>query len=410
MMVARDEKVLRMNRETRLERDETIVVVDRSRRRRNMILAALVGVVVLALAWFFFTRSDEQAPAAAAAKSGAAEGPRGGGQVPTVTVVVPGRSQVASIITASGTLAARRDQPIGAAGQGGRVNSVLVDAGTWVRAGQVLATVDRSVQVQTTAQLAAAVEAARASAALAQNEYDRSAALVDRGFVSRADLDRKRAARDQAQAQVRVAQAQLGATRAGVGLLDIRAPTSGLVLERNLEVGQVIGPGSQNLFRLARGGEMEMRAQLSQQDLAAVRVGMPASVTPIGSTTSVTGAIWQVSPVIDPATRQGEVRIAIPYSAGIRPGGFAEARVSAGATTAPLLPQSAVLADEDGNYVYVVNQRNEAERRAVRVGAVDDSGVSILSGLNGQEVVVVSAGPFLNPGQKVNPKRQAAAN
>jgi RND family efflux transporter MFP subunit len=263
--------------------------------------------------------------------------------------------------------------------------------------------------VQQTAQLAAAVESARASAALAQSEYDRSAALVGRGFVSKADLDRKRAARDQANAQVRVAQAQLGATRAGIGLLDIRAPSAGLILQRNLEVGQVIGPGSQGLFRLARGGEMEMRAQLSQQDLAAIRVGMPAAVTPIGNSSSVTGSVWQVSPVIDPQSRQGEVRIAIPYSAGIRPGGFAEARISAGSTTAPLLPQSAVLSDNDGNYVYVVNGKNEAERRSVKVGVVDESGATITAGLTGQEMVVLSAGPFLNPGQKVNPKRQAAA-
>ena len=412
-MTAADEKVTGMNRETRLERDETIVVVDDSRRRRNLIIAVLVGLSVLALAWFLFNRQNAPAdPKAATATAGAQKGAGGGrrgGQVPTVTVIVPGRSQVAQIITASGALAARRDQPIGAAGQGGRVTAVLVDAGTWVRAGQVLATVDRSVQVQTTAQLAAALESARASAALAQNEYERSAALVGRGFVSKADLDRKRAARDQANAQVRVAQAQLGATRAGIGLLDIRAPTAGLILQRNLEVGQVIGPGSQGLFRLARGGEMEIRAQLSQQDLAAIRVGMPASVTAIGSTSSVTGSGWQVSPVIDPQSRQGEVRIAIPYSPAIRPGGFAEARISAGATTAPLLPQSAVLADNDGNYVYVVNDKNEAERRAVKVGAVDGSGVSIISGLTGQEVVVVSAGPFLNPGQKVTPKRQAAA-
>jgi RND family efflux transporter MFP subunit len=290
------------------------------------------------------------------------------------------------------------------------VTAVLVDAGTWVQAGQVLATVDRSVQAQTSAQLAAALESARASAALAQNEYERSAALVGRGFVSKADLDRKAAARDQANAQVRVAQAQLGATRAGINLLDIRAPTSGLILQRNLEVGQVIGAGSQGLFRLARGGEMEMRAQMSQQDLAAIRVGMPASVIPIGSTTGVTGSVWQVSPVIDPQTRQGEVRIAISYSPGIRPGGFAEARISAGATTAPLLPQSAVLSDNDGNYVYIVNAKNEAERRNVKVGVVDESGATITAGLNGQEMVVLSAGPFLNPGQKVNPKRQAAAN
>ena len=75
---------------------------------------------------------------------------------------------------------------------------VLVEAGTWVRQGQVLATVDRSVQSQNVAQLAAQVQVARADAALAQNEYERSQALVGRGFVSKADLDRKKAARDAA--------------------------------------------------------------------------------------------------------------------------------------------------------------------------------------------------------------------
>lgn len=399
-----------MNRETRLERDETLIVVDRSTRRRNLIIGAVVALAALALAYFLFAGRDEAAPAkpGAAAAAGAPGGGRGG-QVPTVSVIVPGRSQVARVITASGALAARRDQPIGAAGSGGRVNAVLVDAGSWVNAGQTLATVDRSVQSQQAAQLAASVEAARASAALARSEYNRAASLVSRGFISRAELDRKAAARDQAQAQVRVAQAQLGSTRAGIGLLDIKAPTSGLILQRNLEVGQVIGPGSQGLFRLARGGEMEMRATLPQQDLAVVRGGMPASVTPLGSDRSYSGSIWQVSPTIDPQSRQGEVRIAIPYDPSIRPGGFAEARISSGATTAPLLPQSAVLSDDDGNYVYVVNARNEVERRAVKSGNVDDSGVSIIQGLSGQEMVVVSAGPFLNPGQKIKPRRQAAA-
>lgn len=400
-----------MNRETRLERDETFIVVDRSARRRNLIIAAVVAAAALLLAYFLFARGSDSNPApgqtAAAGAPGA--GGRGAGQEPTVSVVVPGRSQVARVITASGALAARRDQPIGAAGAGGRVTEVLVDAGTWVNAGQTLARVDRSVQVQQAAQLSATVESARASAALAQNEYDRAASLVNRGFISRAELDRKASARDQANAQVRVAQAQLASTRAGIGLLDIRAPASGLVLQRNLEVGQVIGPGSQGLFRIARGGEMEVRATLSQQDLAAVRVGMPASVTPLGSDRIFRGSIWQVSPVIDPTSRQGEVRIAIPYDASIRPGGFAEARISSGTTTAPLLPQSAVLSDDDGNYVYIVNDKNEVERRQVRVGNVDDSGVSIVEGLNGQERVVITAGPFLNPGQKVRPSRQAAA-
>ena len=67
-----------------------------------------------------------------------------------------------------------------------------------------------------------------------------------------------------------------------------------------------------------------------------------------------------------------------------------------------------MLSDEKGNYVYVVNARNEVERRNVRVGAVDENGVTIAEGLTGQESVVLSAGPFLNPGQKIAPKRQAA--
>jgi len=392
-----------MNRETQFASSDTLVVVDRSRRRRNIIIAVVAVVAAALLAYLFLGggNKDEAAGAGASAADGR-------GQIPTVSVIVPGNSQVARVVTASGALAARRDQPIGVAGEGGLVRAVLVDAGSWVSQGQVLATIDRQVQTQTAAQLAAQVQAARADAALAQNEYERSEALVGRGFVSKADLDRKRAARDAANARVKVAQAQLNATRAQIGRLDIRAPTSGLILARNIEVGQVVSPGSGALFRLAKGGEMEMRAQLSQQDLAFVKTGMSASVTPIGSDRSFSGSVWQVAPVIDPTSRQGEVRIAIPYDPAVRPGGFAEAKIAAGGTSAPLLPQSAVLSDEKGNYVYIINGKNEVERREIKIGNVDDQGVTIAEGLSGQESVVLSAGPFLNPGQKVSPKRQAA--
>ena len=84
------------------------------------------------------------------------------------------------------------------------------------------------------------------------------------------------------------------------------------------------------------------------------------------------------------------------------------AKIASGSTTAPVLPHSAVLSDAQGNYVYIVNPQNEIERRAITVGSVDDSGVTVTSGLSGQEAVVLSAGPFLNPGQKVAPRRQAA--
>ncbi len=396
-----------MNRETRFEGSETLVVVDRPNRKRQIIIAVVAVMAALLIAFFMFGRGKEE-PAKPANAAGAAGGGGRGGQIPSVTVIVPGQSNVARTITASGALAARRDQPVGVAGEGGLVRAVLVDAGSWVRQGQVLATIDRSVQSQTASQLAAAIQVARADAALAQNEYDRSAALVGRGFVSKADLDRKKGARDAANARVRVAQAQLGATRAQIGRLDIRAPTSGLILSRSIEVGQIVSSGAGGLFRLAKGGEMEMRAQMSQQDLAGMRVGLPASVTPLGSTTSISGSIWQVSPIIDPQSRLGEVRIAVPYTSLIRPGGFAEARISAGSTTAPLLPQSAVLSDEKGNYVYIVNAKKQVERRNIKVGNVDSAGVTIIEGLSGQESVVLSAGPFLNVGQKVEPRRQAA--
>jgi RND family efflux transporter MFP subunit len=283
-----------------------------------------------------------------------------------------------------------------------------VDAGSWVRAGQVLAVVDRSVQAQQAAQLAAQVEAARANASLAQSNYERAIALKGRGFVSKAEIDSKEATRDAAYAQVRVAQAQLAATRAEMGRLNVTAPVSGLVLARSVEVGQVVGSGSGALFRLAEAGQMEMRAQLSQQDLALVHVGMPATVTPVGSERGYAGTVWQVAPVIDPQARLGDVRIAVPYDPAMRPGGFAEARITAGMTTAPMLPQSAVLSDDKGNYAYIVNGKNEVERRDIKIGSVNDNGVTIASGLNGNEAVVLSAGPFLNPGQKVKPRRQAS--
>ncbi|MFL6776679.1 MAG: efflux RND transporter periplasmic adaptor subunit [Sphingomicrobium sp.] len=389
-----------MNRETSIHSSDTLVVVDRSRRRRQLIIAAAVAAALLVGALVvFFARGGSDKPAQTAA---------GSGQVPSVTVVVPGRSQVGRVIAASGPLGAKRDQPIGIAGTGGRVVRVLVDAGSWVHAGQVLAVVDPSVQVEQAAQLAAQVEAARANAVLAQNNYERAVALQGRGFVSKAEIDSKKAARDAANAQVRVAQAQLSATRAQIGQLNVLAPAGGLILSRSVEVGQIVSPGSGALFRLAEGGQMEMRAQLSQQDLSSIHVGMAAQVTPVGAGNSVTGTVWQVAPVIDPQSRLGEVRISVPYDPGMRPGGFAEARITAGTTTAPLLPQSAVLSDDKGNYVYIINGKNEVERRDIKIGTVEDSGVTVATGLSGSEAVVLSAGPFLNPGQKVNPRRQAA--
>ena len=382
--------------------DEVVVddeVLARRRRRRNIILAVAAVVVLAIVAMFMFGGAGEKAAAPAEGAEGQS--------LPAVTVIVPGRQDIPSVISATGSLAARRDMPVGVPGEGGQIARVLVEPGQWVRAGQTLAVIDRSVQSQEAAQLAAQIEVARADLRLAENELERAQALVSRGFVSQADLDRKRATRDAAAARVRVAEAQLSGTRARIGRLDVRAPTAGLVLSRSVEAGQVVGAGSGALFRIAAGGEMEVLARLPQTELARISVGVPATVTPVGSQTSYQGTVWQISPIIDPQTRQGEARVLVPYNTDLRPGGFASVEIRAGTMSAPLLPESAVLTDDQGSHVFIVGPNNTVQRRGVRIAAVTDQGVVIGEGLSGNEAVVESAGAFLNPGERVRPERRA---
>ncbi|MGH6650651.1 MAG: efflux RND transporter periplasmic adaptor subunit [Sphingopyxis sp.] len=374
-----------------------------NRRKRMVLIVAIILILVaLAAAWFAFSAGKGDGAAAAGAEGAAAA-------APNVTVMIPGRVSVEAAISANGTIAARREMPVGIAGEGGQVVRVLVEPGQWVGAGQTLAVIDRSVQTQQAAGLAASIRVAQADASLAQAELERAEALVGRGFISKADMDRKRATRDAANARVRVAQAQYAEAQARNGRLNIVAPAAGLVLTRQVEPGQIVGAGSGVLFRMARGGEMEMMAQMAEADLQRVRVGTRATVTPVGTNLNIAGQVWQVSPVINPDTRQGMVRIAVPYSNAMRPGGFADARLVSGSEEAPLLPESAVQSGPEGSFVLVVGKDNKVERKAVKVGSVSDAGVAIASGLTGNERIVVLAGSFLNVGDKVKPVLQKTA-
>lgn len=323
--------------------------------------------------------------------------------VPQVTVIVPGATNVADEVTAPGSIAARRDAAVGVQGEGGRVIEVLVDPGQSVARGQVLARIDRGVQVQQSLQLAASVRSAAADARLADANLTRAQALVSKGFISKADIDQRTATRDGALARVNVARAQLAENEARIARLDVRAPAAGLVLARNVETGQVVGPASAALFRIAEGGVLEMRAQVAEQDMAKLTAGMPASVVPVGSTTEYRGRVWLIDPVIDAVSRQGIARIALAYAPGLRVGAFAKARIAAGEAARPVLPQSAVQADERGSYVMIVGPDNKVLRRAVVIGSVGNEGVSIASGITGTEKVVASAAAFLRTGEKIAP-------
>lgn len=365
----------------------------RRRRRRNLIVAAIVIVLAAIGAWYLFSGGDSAAD--------------GGGdtvQAPAVSVIVPGRTTVNGTINATGTLAARREMPVGVVGEGGRVISVPVEAGQWVRAGQVLAVIDRSVQNQQAESAAAQIQVARADAQLAQANLDRALQLVDRGFISKADVDRLTATRDAAVARVRVAEAQYGERRARNAQLSIVAPAAGLLLERNLEPGQVVGGGSGTLFSIAKGGEMELLAELGETDLAQLSTGATALVTPVGTDKSFTCQIWQISPIIREEDRQGTARCAMAYAPELRPGGFASAEINSGAVVAPLLPESAIQNDEKGSFVYIVGADNKVVRRDVKTGIVTASGIAVVDGLSGNEKVIQRAGGFVSPGEVVRPR------
>lgn len=366
-----------------------------STRLKWLVLAGLLFVAIIGAAYYFLSNGE----------AGTVAGGDDRSQAPSVTVITPGQASVEGMITASGSLAARRAMPIGVVGEGGRVVAVLVEQGQWVRAGQVLASIDRSVQSQQARSAAAQIDVAKADASLAQANLDRALQLVERGFISKADVDRLTATRDAARARVAVAQAQYNELLARNARLNIVAPADGLLLERNVEPGQTVGAGSPPLFVVAKDGAIEMLARLGEEQLARLTVGVQAEVVPVGSDKRFTGQVWQIEPTIDAQDRQGTARIALAYAPELRPGGFAGATIKTGQINAPILPESAVLSDEQGSYVYIVDKDNKAQRRGVKTGPITSSGITIASGLDGTERVVLRAGGFLAPGETVNPVR-----
>lgn len=368
---------------------------DASPRRRKYAIIAIVAAIALVAAFFLLSGGEEEDPFATPATT----------QVPLVSVVTPGRATVAGTIQATGTLNARNELPVGSVGEGGRVVAVAADEGQWVRQGQVLVSIDRAVQVQQIEGARAQIGVAQADLNLAQGNLDRALKLVSKGFISKADVDRLTATRDAARSRVAVARATLGELQARTARLNIYAPASGLVLTRAVEPGQTVGAGGTPLFTIAQGGEMELAALLSEEDLAKVAVGQSATVTPVSSDKSFTGQIWQISPTIDPQSRQGEARIALAYAPELRPGGFASAVLNSGTVVAPLLPESAIQSDDKGRFVYIVGNDDRVHRRPVRTGLVTKQGVAIIEGLAGNERVVLRAGGFLADGDKVKPQR-----
>jgi len=367
--------------------------------RRGYIIIA--GVVILAaIALTLVMRGGAKSAAPNAAES-----------APLVTALPPGRTVYTTTVSFTGAIVARYDMPIGVDSDAGRISQVLVEVGDHVRAGQALARLDTSVVGAQVANLKAALEQSRAEAVLAEADYRRAEKIADSvGALSKEEVDKRRSQVATTAARVKAAEAQLAEAEARLGRTAIRAPADGIVLTRNAEVGQAVTPGAAALFRLARGAEVEMRAQAAEQDLPRLKLGQVAEVRITGVATPFAGKVRLLAAVIDPQTRLGEIRVTLPRDPNLRPGAFARGEVKVGTDDRPIVPQTALLSDSRGSYVLVVGADSHVTRREVRVGGAQPNGIVIVAGLDGSERVVTTAGAFLHEGEliRVAPAKDAS--
>ena len=369
----------------------TMPVVQRNSRTLVWSLAAIAVVIVCLLA----VRLAEGLAAKKAVISKEA--------VPSVSVTEVGLSTLPTTVQITGTIAARYDMPIGVEGDAGRIAAIYVEAGDHVKRGQILARLNVSVLEPQVANLEAALDQARAEAELADAEYKRAMAVGASGALSAEETQRRKSSTVTAAAKVKFAAAQLAEARAKLARAEIRAPADGLILTRNVEVGQTATPGGDPLFRLSEGGEVELRGQVAEQDLPLLKLGQAAEVRLTGTSRPFVGKVRLLGAVIDPQTRLGTVRVALEPDPNLRPGAFARASVTVSTQERTVLPQTAVLSDEKGTFVYVVTADNKVARRPVRVSGVVGNGVSIADGIHDKERVVATAGAFLQDGEVVRP-------
>lgn len=385
------------------QEESKVLVFDPARvspRRKWLLAAAGIAVAIAAAAAVWMSRAS--APKAVVPLATRTS-------VPLVSVVTPGVQSVAAQVAFTGTIEARHQLPIGNSGDTGRIVAVYVQVGDRVTHGQLLAKLDDSVLAPQVVQLTAALDQAHAQAALSSAEYRRGVQVGPAGGLSAQDIEKLQAASIMDAANIKVVAAQLAVMRAKLALTRIVAPVDGVVLTRNAEVGQIVGSGGAALFELEDAGQVEMIGQVAEQDLADLKVGQAADVAMIGYPRPFPGHIWLLGAVIDAQSRLGEVRIALDPDPGLRPGAFARGTVTLARAERPVVPETAVMSDADGSYVYVVAPGDEVQRRNVHVGSVIPAGVVVTEGLTGKERIIAIDGGFLHNGEKVTVAAEQAS-
>jgi cobalt-zinc-cadmium efflux system membrane fusion protein len=288
----------------------------------------------------------------------------------------------------------------------GRVIRLLAGAGDRVKRGQVIAEIESAEVGQARAELVAA----RARLAAAQANLRRESDLADRHISSERERELAQAQAATEQANVRAAVMRLraiGLTQGDVdqaerhdlgGLVAMRAPLDGTVIERKVTLGQAVERAT-DAFTIADTSVVWVTLDLYEKDLFRVRVGQPVELeTEAVPGQTFRGKVGFVMPVIDPATRTAKVRLEFDNPRGLlQPGQLVTARIlaqpQASVPEVLAVPRSAVEQVEGKTVVFVANGSG-FERRNVLVGRSAGDHVEIREGLNPGERIAVE-GAFL---------------
>lgn len=286
----------------------------------------------------------------------------------------------------SGEVRARHESTLGFR-VGGKMIERLVDPGTRVKAGQVLARLD-----PTDARLSASQ--AEANAALAAADLKRAQELRGKNFISQAALDARESA-----ARATEAQAQL--TRNQTGYTTLVADASGVVASVLAEPGQVVAAG-QGVVRVARDGEREVAIALPESELGRVKTGSLSTVRLWTDGKTYQGKVREIAPAADPATRTFAARVSIVGTEAALPLGLsATVSFPKSGTTAYLVPLAAIYQQNGKPAVWVVGQDSTVVLRDVVVASFADEGALVSAGLNEGETIVAAGAFKLSAGEKV---------
>lgn len=315
---------------------------------------------------------------------------------PQVRIAQVGGMAATETVTATGTVAWRRETLLGFT-SAGRIATMAVNEGDSVRPGQLLAALDPTT-------VAASVSSARAERDRAAAEYARSAKLLEQGWVTRPRVDNARATLAAAEANLRSAGFQ---SRNAA----IVSPGAGVVLARLTDVGQVVASGTPVLVVGEASGGVVLRVPLADRDAARLRVGAPATVRLAAVDTELTGSVIEIGGKADSATGTFVVEIGLPDDPRLRAGQIGTVSIIASGSGTPslLVPPAAVFAPRAGQaFVYVADRAtNRIKVRRVSIGETSDSAIRVTGGLQPGEWVATSRLDRLADGMAIVPLRTA---